>query len=166
MSTFRERLYRFLRWSERYTKTDMVYLFTTGVWGNLGAFSVSFFSFILYIAFAHFLSKETYGTYQYLLSLAGIVGNFTLTGMNTAVTQAIARGYEGVFYKAMRLQYKWNIVPTLGTWAFSAYYLWHGNMTLGFGLFMIGLFTPLLNTFNTFSAILGGKKRLQAGLFI
>jgi len=141
----------------------MVYLFTSGLWGNLGAFSVSFFSFILYIAFAHFLSKETYGTYQYLLSLAAIVGNFTLTGMNTAVTQAIARGYDGVFAKAMRLQYRWNLVPMLGTWAFAIYYLLHGNNTLGIGLFLIGVFTPLLNTLNTYTAILGAKKDFRRG---
>jgi O-antigen/teichoic acid export membrane protein len=163
MSHLREHVNRLLRWSEKYTKTDMVYLFTSGVWGNLGAFSISFFSFILYIAFAHFLSKETYGTYQYLLSLAAIVGNFTLTGMNTAVTQAIARGYDGVFAKAMRLQYRWNIIPAIGTWLFAAYYLLHGNSTLGIGLFLIGLFTPLLNTLNTYGAIFGAKKDFKRG---
>jgi O-antigen/teichoic acid export membrane protein len=163
MPTLQERLYRLLRWSEKYTKTDMVYLFSSGVWGNLGNFSVSFFSFLLYVAFAHFLSKETYGTYQYLLSLAAIVGNFTLTGMNTAVTQAIARGYDGVFAKAMQLQYRWNAVPMLGTWIFSAYYLWHNNLTLGFGLLMIGLFTPILNTLNTYTAIVSAKKDFKRG---
>ncbi len=165
MSPIRERLYRVLRWSERYTKTDMVYLFTSGLWGNMGAFSISFFSFILYIAFAHFLSKETYGTYQYLLSLAAIVGTFTLTGMNTAVTQAIARGYDGVFAQAMRLQMKWNLLPTLGTWVFSIYYFTQGNSTLGFGLFLIGLITPLVSTLNTYAGIFAGKKNFK-GAFL
>src|ERR1700704_3590941 len=163
MPTLQERLNRVLRWSERYTKTDMVYLFTTGVWGNLGSLSISFFSFVLYVAFAHFLSKETYGTYQYLLSLAAIVGTFTLAGMNTAVTQAIARGYEGGFVKAMHLQMRWNLLPMFGTWAFSVYYFVHGNSTIGFGLLFIGLVTPLINTLNTGSAILGGKKDFRRG---
>jgi O-antigen/teichoic acid export membrane protein len=136
----------------------MVYLFRSGFWGNLGSFSVSLFSFVLYVAFAHFLSKEVYGTYQYLLAIAGIVGTFTLTGMNTAVTQALSRGYDGVFAKAMRLQYRWNIIPALGAWGFAAYYFFHGNHELGIGLFLIGIFTPLLNTLNTYSAIIGAKK--------
>jgi O-antigen/teichoic acid export membrane protein len=163
MNGLQERLYRLLRWSEKYTKTDMVYLFTSGVWGNLGNTAISLFSFLLYVAFAHFLSKEAYGTYQYLLALAGIVGTFTLTGMNTAVTQAIARGYEGVFKKAMLLQYRYNIVPMLGAWVFAVWYFAHGNYTLGVGLFLIGVGTPLLNTFNTFGAIFAGKKDFRRG---
>jgi O-antigen/teichoic acid export membrane protein len=163
LQSLRDKLIRLLRWSERYTKTDMVYLFTSGVWGNLGAFSISFFSFLLYVAFAHFLSKETYGTYQYLLSLGAIVGTFTLTGMNTAIAQAIARGYDGVFAKAMQLQMRWNLLPMIGSWVFSAYYFYNGNTTLGWGLLLIGLITPTINTLNTYTAILSGKKDFRRG---
>ena len=158
-------IYRILRWSEKYTKTDMVYLFTSGVWGNLGAFSVSLFSFILYIAFAHFLSKESYGTYQYLLSISAIVGGFTLMGMNTAVAQAVARGYEGSLREAVRVQLRWNIIPLLGAWAFALYYTLHGNSTLGIGLFLIGIGTPFVNTFNTYGALLAGKSAFKRGFF-
>ena len=165
MDSLRERLYRTLRWSEKYTKTDMVYLFTTGLWVNTGAIFVSLFSFILYVAFAHFLSKEAYGTYQYMLSLASIVGTFTLTGMNTAVTQAIARGYEGSFKRAMQLQYRWNIVPMLGSWLFALWYFLHGNTTLGVGLFLIGIGTPLISTLNTYTAVANGKRDFKLGFW-
>jgi hypothetical protein len=89
-------LVRFLRWSERYTKTDMVYLANVGWWTNLTLILTSFGGLLISIVFANFLSPQTYGVYQYLLALSGLVAAISLSGMNTAVTQAAARGYEGV----------------------------------------------------------------------
>lgn len=152
------RLTAFLRWSERYTKTDMVYLAQSNFWLQATSLSVSFGSFLLYIVFGHVLSKEVYGTYQYLLSLGALVGAFTLTGMNGAVVRAVARGFEGTYLKAMRAQLVWNLVPMLGAWMCGAYYLLHGNATLGWGLVLIGVFVPLTTTFNTYGAYLTAKR--------
>jgi len=158
MTTLKNRLISLLRWSEKYTKTDMVYLATSGFWLQASSVFVSFASFFLYIIFGHVLTKEVYGTYQYLLSIGAIVGAFTLTGMNGAVTRAVARGFEGSYIEAIAVQLKWNVVPFAGAWAFGAYYLLHGNMTLGWGLMLIGIFVPLNTTFNTYSAYLAAKK--------
>ena len=35
------------------------------------------------------MPQQTYGTYQYLLSVGAIVGAFTLTGMNSAVVRSV-----------------------------------------------------------------------------
>lgn len=163
MTSLRDRTVALLRSLERYTKTDMVYLATSGFWSNLGTIFVSLSSLILYFVFAHYLSKEAYGTYQYLLSVGAIVGAFTLTGMNTAVTRAVARGYEGSLRQSIWIQLKWNIIPLIGSWAFAAYYLTHHNPVLGWGLVLIGVFVPLNNTFNTYGAFLGGKKDFRRG---
>jgi len=160
---YKDRLVALLRSSEQYTKTDMVYLFSSGLWSNLGTISVSLGSLLLYIVFGHLVSKEVYGTYQYLLSLGAIIGAFTLTGMNTAVTRAVAQGYEGAMARAVRIQLLWGILPLLGAWCMGGYYLLHGNATLGWGLVLIGIFVPLNNTLNTYGAFLGGKKDFKRG---
>lgn len=152
------RLYGLLRWLERYTKTDMVYLAKGSFWLNAGGIAVSFFSFLLYIAFAHFLSKETYGTYQYLLSVFAIVGTFTLSGMNASVTQSVARGFEGTLRASVRMQLLWGLIPLLGACAAGVYYLFAGNTVLAIGFVIIGLLTPWINSFNTYNAFLIGKK--------
>lgn len=158
MSNLKSRLISLLRWSEKYTKTDMVYLATSGFWLQATSVFVSFASFFLYIIFGHVLTKEVYGTYQYLLSIGAIVGAFTLTGMNGAITRAVARGFEGSYLESIRVQLVWNIVPLLGAWACGAYYFAHGNATLGLGLVLIGIFVPLNTTFNTYAAYLNAKK--------
>lgn len=158
MQTLKDRVYTFLRWTERYTKTDMVYLAKSGFWLNLGSTSVSLFSFVLYLAFARFLPKEVYGTYQYLLSIGAIVGAFTLTGMNTALTRAVARGDEGTVKASIPIQLKWGLIPLLGSWAFGGWYFLHSNYVIAFGLFLIGIFVPLNNTLNSYTAFLSGRK--------
>lgn len=153
---------RLLRATERYTRTDMVYLARTGLWTNAGTVFVSAASFLLYIVFNRYVSKEAYGTYQYLLSIGAIVGAFTLTGMNSAVTRAVALGKEGAFRRAMLYQLRWAAVPLLGSFALGAYYLHAHNFTLGWGLALIGIFVPLNNALNTYVAYLLGKKDFRS----
>lgn len=144
----------------------MVYLATSGFWSNMGTLFVSACSLALYYIFAQYLSKETYGTYQYLLSVSAVVGAFTLTGMNAAVTRAVALGHEGALRQSIRMQLKWNAVPLIGSWACAAYYLAHQNMILGWGLVLIGLLVPFNNTFNTYGAFIGGKKDFRRGFLL
>lgn len=161
MTRLTSRLYSLLRWSEKYTKTDMVYLVSSGFWLNLNVAITTVLSFLLSIAFANLLVPEVYGTYQYLLSFATIAGALTLTGMNYAVTTAVARGHEGVFRESVRIQSLWAIVPIFFSLLTGAYYFYQGNVTLGFGLLAIGLLVPIINIFNTYSAFLNGKKEFR-----
>lgn len=152
------KIYNLLRWSQKYTKTDMVYLAKGGSWLTLGQIVSSVLSFLLAIAFANLLPKETYGTYKYLLSIAGILTTLTLTGMNTAVAQAVARGFEGMLKKSFWIQMKWNLILPLATVIGSIYYFIQGNKVLGLALIIIGIFSPILNSANTYTAFLSGKK--------
>lgn len=157
----KKRLISFLRWSERYTKTDMVYLATTGWWLNLNVVIMSVLSLLMSIIFANLLSPAAYGMYQYLLSLSVLVAAISLAGMNTAVAQAVARGYEGVLRTAVRTQLKWAVVPVSLSIATAIYYFLHGNIELGIGLTAIALFTPLSNAFNTYVGLLEGKREFR-----
>jgi O-antigen/teichoic acid export membrane protein len=163
MERLKQRGIRLLRWSEKYVKTDMVYLFGSGFWSNAGTTLATLGSLLLYIIFGHFLPQNVYGTYQYLLSVGAIIGAFTLTGMNAAVTRAVARGYEGSLVRAVQIQLKWNLLPLIGAWGLGAYYLAAGNATIGWGLFLIGIFVPLNNALNTYGAFLSGKKDFRRG---
>lgn len=159
----KERFLRLLRRSERYTKTDMVYLFASGWWSNWGTLIISACSLGLYTLFAHVLPKDVYGEYQYLLSVAAIIGAFALTGMNSAVARAVAQGYEGDLRRAVRIQLWWGVIPALLAFGGGGYYLFMGNATLGFGLLIIGLISPVTNALNTYSAFLHGKKDFRRG---
>jgi len=118
---------KFLLWSEKYTKIDMVYFVEGGFWVLAGQVASSLAALGLAVAFANLIPKETYGQYKYVLSLASIVGAFSLTGMATAVIQAVARGLDGTLSKAFRLNLKWGVLITAISLAGSLYYFFSGD---------------------------------------
>jgi len=155
----RNKFYNFLRWTEKWTKTDMVYLTKSSFW--LLAFEVISLLglFLTTVFFANFLPKEEYGIYKYLISLAGILTAFSLSGMNTAVTKSVANGYQGSLKQSFLAQIKWNIIITFISLAAALYYLLYKNdPAIFWGLIIIGIASPILNSANTFLAYLNGIK--------
>src|SRR3989344_4009783 len=126
----RERLYRFLRWSERYTKTDMVYLASGGFWLALGETVSAPSTFILAVAFASLVPPETYGAYKYLTSMAAMFAIFSLPGMGVAVTRASAQGNEHVIHSATRSRILFSLIGTVVALVGSGWYWIHHNNEL------------------------------------
>lgn len=157
----RNRVYRFLRASERYTKTDMVYLTSGGFWLFLGQSVGVVAAFILAVAFANLIEPEKYGNYKYVLSLASIIGALTLTGLTTAVTRASARGFEGTLSYAFRLSLTWSIGMIFIAAALAAYYFARGNDFLGFSLLIIGATAPLIAASSLYRPFLMGQKQFK-----
>ncbi len=159
MSTLREKAKRVLAWSQTYAKTDMVYVAKSGFWTTLNFAVGGAVALLLAAAFANLLPKETYGTYKYILSIAGAFGFLSLTGMNTAVTRATARGHDGALPESVRIQLRWNLIYTAVLTCLGAYYLVrHGAFALGVSLLILGALTPPAWAFATFSSLLAGKK--------
>lgn len=164
VKNLKEKTYQFLRWSEKYTKTDMVYLAENIFWLNLNNILTALFSFALAIFFARFVSKETYGIYQFIISLSSIIGAFTLTGMNLSVTQAVARNFEKVFPESVRVQIKFGMIPFIISLLISLYYLINKNLVLSYSLIIVAFLLPLSNALNTWVAFLNGKKDFKGVL--
>ncbi len=152
------KLYNLLRWSEKWTKTDMIYLARGGFWLTLGKVVSSTSAFLLAIAFANLLPKETYGEYKYILSIASILAIPTLSGMGTAITQAVARGYEGIVIPAMKEKIKWGLLSAVASIGLSGYYWHNGNTTLTFAFLICAVFLPFMDAFGIYGAFLSGKK--------
>ncbi len=144
--------------SQLYTGTDNIYVARGGFWIGLGQGLGSALSLAQLLVFAHFLPPQDYGTYKYLLSIAGMLGFLTLTGMNTAVTQMTASGVEGALPTSVRMQLKWNTLYFIGCLVVSFYYLVQGNYLLSIGLLMLGISFPVSSALNTYGAYLSGKK--------
>ncbi len=154
----RGKSYSLLRWSEKFTKTDMVYLTKGSFWLFVSQGVSSVGSFLLAIACAHFLPKEVYGDYKYIISISGIVTTFALTGLGTALTQAVARGFDGTFAKAVSVSLKWSVFMVTGSLVGAGYYLYNDNYTLGLSLIIIACVSPFLKVAGLYGPYLSGKK--------
>ncbi|MFH0906932.1 MAG: oligosaccharide flippase family protein [bacterium] len=153
-----KRINDFLVKTQKYTKTDNIYLVKYGSWLTLGQVISSVCSFLLALAFANFLSKETYGIYKYILSISGLLIIPTLGGIDTAITQAISRGYEGSFIKALKTKIRWGILGSLASMCLSGYYYFNNNITLTISFLIISAFLPIMDSFNLYSSLFNGKK--------
>jgi len=150
--------YRLLRWSQKYTGTDNVYLARGGIWLTLGQVIALGASFLLAIAFANLLDPVTYGNYKYILSLLGMLGIFSLIDMRTAVAQAVASGLEGSFYSGFITQLKWGTLGSLAAACLAVYYWLQGNEILPIPLLISAVFLPLMQASQICGGFLMGKK--------
>lgn len=140
----------------------MVYLARGGFWLFADRGMHIFLGLILAIGFANLLPKEAFGIYQFVLSIAGIVGVFTLTGMNTAIVQAVARGFEGALKIGTLTKLKWSIGITMAAFVVALYYFINDNNTLAISLLIVGTFAPFLESFKLYNSFLIGKKEFRA----
>lgn len=147
-----------LRWSEKYTNTDMVYLAKGGSWLVSGQFISSLSAFLLSIVFANFLSKETFGTYQYVLSIAGILAIPTLSGINTSLIRSIAQGKDGSFFDALKTKIKFGLIGGVASLILAGYYYLNGNIDLTISFLIISVFLPFTDSLSLYGSIINGKK--------
>lgn len=158
INKLKSRTYDFLRWSQKYTGTDNVYLAKGGFWLALGHGAQIILGLILLVAFANLLPKEAYGTYQYIISIAGIVSVFTLTGMGTAIMRAAARGSDSSLRYGFRIRLKWSIGIVIASGVMAIYYYINGNTLLASGLLIVGAFQPFISGFGMYKSYLIGKQ--------
>ncbi len=161
VNNLKVKVYKFLRWTEKWTKTDMVYFTRGGFWLTTGQLFSTMSSFLLSIAFANLLPKETYGIYKYVLSMASILSIPTLSGMTTALAQSVARGYDGSFMIATKARIKWGLIGALASLILASYYFYNDNITLTFSFLISAVFLPFMDSLNSYEAVLVGKKMFK-----
>ncbi len=154
--------YKLLKKSEKWTKTDMIYLAKGGFWLTLGQGFSSLSAFLLAIAFANLLPKEVYGNYKYILSIAGILAIPTLSGINTSIVQAVSRGYEGSVMPALKTKIKWGLLGAIASLALAFYYFLNDNTTLTISFLIIAIFVPFMDSLTIYSSYLNGKKDFKS----
>lgn len=147
-----------LIWSQKYTKTDMLYLAKGGFWLSLGQVISLVASFALSLAFANLMPPEVYGTYRYVLSIFGILAIPTLAGLNISLNRAVARGYDGSAREVLKTKITWGVLGGIGGLAVALFYYLHGNTQLMICFLIAAAFLPFMDSFDIYGAILHGKK--------
>jgi len=161
MQQLKTYLYNLLRWSEKYTKTDMVYVGKSGFWLAVHQGIATIISFVLSILFAKYVSRDAFGIYKYILSVAGFVSAFSLSGMNTAIVRAVSQGRDGTFARSLPLQLRWTAGQFLVNASISGYYFFNGNTPYSIAFAIIAIFGPISTITNSFGSYLQGKQNFR-----
>lgn len=158
MEVIKQKAHNALKWSEKYTKTDMVYLARGGFWLTLNNILTTPMVFIVAVVFANKVPPETYGVYKFLLSTLGILSITNLSGMGSLYSQAVSRGIEGSLFPIVKTKIRWGLLGSVASIGIAIYYFTQGNTTLFWGFLIASLFIPVMDTLNIYQSYLQGKK--------
>lgn len=161
MMMARQKIIGFLRWSQKYTQTDMVYLTKNGLWWVFGKTFVFLITVAIMTAFAHWLPQKIYGNYQYILSIVAILSIFSLPGMNAALIRIVARGFDRMLYVIFKEKLRWGLMGSVICLIISGWYLFHQNFSLGISFLIAAFFLPFFNAFYLSFFFWQGKKRFD-----
>ena len=154
--------FRWLKKSEKLTKTDMIYFTKGGFWLTINQFLSSAVAFGLAIAYANLLSPEVYGAYKYIISVAAIVSIPTLSGIDTAVARAAAQGNRGSLIPAFNVKLKWGWLACLASIAVAVYYLLvQYNLQLSLAFVLLALIVSSFESLRLYQSYLVGLKEFK-----
>jgi O-antigen/teichoic acid export membrane protein len=142
-------------------KIDTQYVFNGGGWLMLGYIATFVTVLATSYVFANFIDPDIYGQYKYLLSVGVMISAFSLTGIGTAVVQAVAKDVQGFYRFALVKSFQYGLITTAIALIGSAYYFFAGNNLLAIGLLIIALLQPLMNSLNLVFSYLNGAQQFR-----
>jgi len=155
-------VYWTMAWVQKYFQTDAMYLAKGGFWLILSQIGSIILSLLLAIAFANLLPKEIYGQYQYVLAITGYLMFFTLPKLSSgAIVRAVAQGYEGSFFPAMKTRIRWGMLGGIASLGLAGYYFFNNSLVFAASFLMIAFFIPIMEPFSMFRDYLKGKQLFQ-----
>lgn len=147
--------------ANKFFKTDVRYLVRSGFWLTFSQIFSSFAALAISIIFANYVSKDTYGLYKYVLSIVGILSISSLYGIDTALSQAIARNFDGSFVPALKRKILWGFIGSAVGFGISFYYYIQMNNLLAFSVLAASILMPFMNGFDTYNSVLAGKRQFK-----
>ena len=136
----------------------MVYLTRGSFWSTTGQVVTSFIVLGFAVLVAHFVPKDVYGEYKYIIAMVAILSSLSLTGLNAAVFQSVARGFDGALFEGFWINIRWSVLIFLGAFMLAIYYFLQGNATLALGVLIGGSLSPFLASANLSAIFLSAKK--------
>ncbi len=161
----RLKIINLLHWSEKYTKTDMVYLTSNGFWSIATQIISMLTTLIVVYVFANYAAKELYGQYKFVLSIVSLLAIFTLTGTGVAIMQSVARGFTNDLQRLLKSKIIFGLIGALLSIVLSGYYFYKGNHELSNIFLAISIFIPFFESFFLYNSYLQGKKDFKTSFF-
>lgn len=158
---FYQKFIYFLRWCERYTKTDMVYLVQGASWLTLTQMCLSLSSFFLIYILANALTSQTLGEYRFLMTGFALLCAFALPGMRTALRESVPKGFTGNLSIAFSSMFRWGLLGTATAFLIAAYYYEAANYGIAWGFLVIGSAVPIYNAATGYGEYLIAIKSLR-----
>lgn len=151
----------FISFLERLLRVDVRYVASGGIFLSLTSVVSALTGFLLTVAFANFISQETFGIYRYVLSVYSLLALIALPGIDTALTRTASRGERGAYLAATYAKISWGFLGTLAGGGIALWYGLHGNHTLAILFLLAGAAVPLIESVGLYNSFLYGLRRFR-----
>lgn len=145
---------RFLGLDLRYFSKNSFFLLLREVVTGLSGFSLTY-------VLARQFTKYTFGEYNLVFSLLGMLSIFSLPGMMDSILNSVARGFEKSFIEGTKLRFKTSFLalPFLITLIY--FYLYHQQPTIALLLLLSIPLFPFFYSFKTHHVFLIAKEKFS-----
>lgn len=92
---------------------DLEYFVQNGIYLLLGDGVNMVLAFLASLAFANFLSPDTFGRYSFITAILAMLSVFSLPKMSVSVVKAIAQGREEIYLAAIKTVFKWSLIGSV-----------------------------------------------------
>ncbi|PIT93334.1 MAG: hypothetical protein COU06_00450 [Candidatus Harrisonbacteria bacterium CG10_big_fil_rev_8_21_14_0_10_38_8] len=157
-----------LKKSEKYAKTDMVYLVGQSFWLFVGQGIIFLSSLILAWVFANYIDPSDYGLYKYVISIATLAALTSLTGFGVSIAKAVTKNYAVHLSRLLKIRFRFGYIGVGLLIIIAIGYYLRDNSLLATLILLAAIWVPFYEPFADYQFLLQGKKdfRLQACLRI
>ncbi len=114
-----------------------------------------------YIVVRYF-SPETYGQYNFVLTIIAALSIFSLPGINNVVAQSTARGFIGTFRVSISKTVIFSLIATALLFAGAVYYLFlKENEVMALSFCIAGILFPVANGLCQWKAVYLGSEKFR-----
>lgn len=143
---------------------DVLYFVKGGFWIGFNYVFVTLLRLALISILAYAVDVDFYGKYQFILTLISIASVFSLPGMDLAITQSVARGYESSLIFGTKTKIKWGIFGSLFLAGAALFFKFVHPENFWFVFILAAFFLP----FTSFSSVIAyyrGKENFKQSAF-
>jgi O-antigen/teichoic acid export membrane protein len=129
-------------------------------------FGLNGFRKVLGLATTYFLvralSLESFGEYNFILSVIGFSALSALPGMKNAIVQSVARGKPGAYRAALHISFFSSFLGSLVLVGFGIWYVNHDNNGLAAGFFLASAVFPFAHGLAQWGNLKEGKEDFES----
>lgn len=157
---------KWLRHSEKYTKTDMVYLVGQSGWLFIGQGAIFLSALVLAWVFANYVEPSDYGLYKFVLSVATIAALTSLAGFGIAISRSTTQGFDVSLNKLLKIQIRYGVLGAILLFILALYYLHKDNALLATLFAVTAVWVPFFESLGNYQFLLQGKKDFKTQTYL
>ena len=136
MKKIRRKIYNISKTAGDKFGFDLPYFVENGFWVMFSQSVAMAASFVVSLVFARQLPKEVYGEYQLVISIIGVFGILSFSGLNISIIRSVAKGFDYSYIKAVNFSFRKSLLTFPIFTGISVWYYFKDNKELA-GIFIV-----------------------------